>query len=378
VRKWILVSLMLVAACGATVRGPVFTPPVPAPVPVPVVPPVVEPARRPEVTFPALCASNYAEFTDPDMDVPALAAWYERHGVTCTRAWLIDAWAIGEREPDGTFKRGQYDGRIPVVRLPSGQFDLSRWDESYFASLRGSVDTMNAHGVWPHLTVLELYAWSDRKSGLPFVPDVNLQPYRNNVNGVRWGGPDDPTLFTLPDPWLRAFTCKVVETLAGTSYMLQVGNEFPEKELHWRMIDTFRECGYQGQVSVNRNEDTPGQYWNMDTGGRVDRLELHGFMDIGYLDVEHPREAEAGRPTTFRAMWGLVDPARVIVSSDGGGGNPDRLPELREVACDALRRGASYEHQLAIKRNRFYGDGTLRMSDLSLDSAFLLSLKGCR
>jgi hypothetical protein len=64
----------------------------------------------------------------------------------------------------------------------------------------------------------------------------------------------------------------------------------------------------------------------------------------------------------------------VIVSSDGAAGDPERLPGLLLVARDALARGASYEHQLALKRNRFFGDGTLRMADLELDRAFLLAL----
>lgn len=161
----------------------------------------------------------------------------------------------------------------------------------------------------------------------------------------------------------------------------EIGNEMPEKPMHERIRDAIRECGYTGLVTVNRQDDSPGQYWNMGIDrGQYDAIAHHGFLDPDYLDDEHPGEAAAGRPTTFRAFWEHPDviAARVIVSSDGGGGNPIHLPKLQEVACDVLRRGGSYEHQLALKRNRFYGDGALRMSDLAIDSEFLHAVRQCR
>ena len=33
----------------------------------------------------------------------------------------------------------------------------------------------------------ELYGWSNRKKG-DSVPDANGGPWRNNINGVKWGG----------------------------------------------------------------------------------------------------------------------------------------------------------------------------------------------
>lgn len=353
------------------------TPPAPEPGPVPPGPSTAV------VRFPALMASYYASPTDPDLDIPVFARWLQEHGCTATRGWLLDAWAVGQRDGAGKFLPGQYDGFLPMRRRADGVFDLFDWNPAYFEHLRFYAQTLNAHGVWPHLTILELYSWSQRKAGLLFVPDPNLGPFRNNVNGVRWGDPDDRTFGAepennpdqLPDAWLREFIRRVVDTLQGCAWAAEVGNEFPEKGLHWRVIDVLRLVGFAGEVTVNRNDDTPGQYWNMKVGERFDRIALHNFMSIDYLDEEHPREAEAGRPTTFRAMWDQVDPARIIVSSDGGGGNPKHLPTLAEVARDTLRRGGSYEHQLALKRRRFYGDGSLQMADLEIDSAFLKGLR---
>ena len=339
-------------------------------------PPAAEP-RRPAVEWPAVCASYYTSLTDPDLDLPRFAAWLRDVGVTCTRAWLLDAWALGERDANGQFRPGQYDGRYPVVRLGDGRFDLGRWNGSYWTHLRTYVDTMNAHGIWPHLTLLELYTWSDRKADLPFVPTVERNLFRFNVNGIRWGGPDDRTFEALPDGWFARFVCKVHDTLTGTAWVAEIGNEMPDKRMHFRIAATLGGCGYEGEITVNRDASTPGQFWNMDIGGGTfSRLALHGVLDMGYLDRAFPEEAGAGRPTTFREAWPLYDASRVIISSDGGGGDPALLPDLLRVAKDALARGASYEHQLALKRNRFFGDGKLRMGDLALDEAFLRSLTG--
>lgn len=347
-----------------------------APVPVPTA----------KVVWPSLCASYYASPTDPDLDIDVFARWLQEHGATCTRAWLMDAWAIGERDAAGKFLPGQYEGFLPMTKRADGRYDLYLWNAKYFERLRRYTETLNAHGVWPHLTILELYSWSDRKASLPFVPDVSKNPMRNNVNGVHWGSPDDRTLGAdpennpdqLPDAWMRAFIGKVVDTLKGTVWVAEIGNEMPEKGMHFRIHAALRAAGFTGEITVNRNEDTPGQYWNMQVGKVFDRLALHNFLSLDYLDELHPREAEAGRPTTFRKMWDLVDASRIIVSSDGGGGNPVHLPKLKEVACDAFRRGGSYEHQLALKRRRFFGDGSLQMADLAIDSEFLKAVAACR
>ena len=335
------------------------------------------PGPRPEVRWPSIGASYYTSMTDPDVDLPVFARFLRDVGVKHTRTWLLDAWALGEREADGTFKKGQYDGLQPVTRSPVGPFNLGEWNDAYWTHLRRYVDTLNAYGIWPHLTLLELYTWSDRKKDLPFVPRVEWNLFRNNVNGIRWGDPDDATFESLPDAWMADFIDGVVGTLAGTSYALEIGNEMPEKPMHYRIRDAVQATDYPSSITVNRQIDSPGQYWNMGIDrGDFDRIAFHGKLDIGYLDEQYHDEAPAGRPTTFREAWPMYDASRVILSSDGGGGNPERQPDLLVVAQDALARGGSYEHQLALKRNRFYGDGTLRMEDLELDRDFLKVLTG--
>ena len=340
------------------------------------------PIDRPAVIWPAIGASYYTSLTDSDLDLDFFATELGDWGVQWTRVWLLDAWALGERRPDGSFLEGQYDGRIPVMRQIDGRFDLDEWNPAYFDHLKLYTDTLNAHGVWPQFTILELYTWSDRKADLPFVPTVELNVFRNNSNGVKWGDPDDLTFFTLPDEWLSAFICKVVTTLDGTSYAMEAANEMPEKGLNFRLAEQAQACGYGSSttsdtIAVNRQNDSPGQYWNMEVGGPVfSHISYHGKLDISYLDEVYPDEAPAGRPTTFREAWPMYEAFRVILSSDGGGGNPDLQPDLLVVAQDALARGGSYEHQLALKRNRFFGDGTLRMEDMAIDEDFIRTLTG--
>lgn len=378
-------ALLMVALVGCI--GPIWNPPpapppvpTPTPIPTPVPPPpppdpTPPPITRPAVTWPAVGASYYTCPTDPDCDLTAYATFLAAVDVDFTQGWLLDAWAIGQRDSAGNFLRGQYDGFLPWIRGPDGRFDLTQFDPRYFARIRAFTDTLNSVGLWVEWSIYELYTWSERKAGLPFVPNQDLQPLRNNVNNVSYGHPDDPTFFAIPDAVMKSFACKVIDTLQGTSYVLKTGNEFPEKAAHFRLAEHLRSCGFTGDLIVNRQEDTPGQYWNMDIGGVFQRLELHGRLNIRYLDEEFPEEAHAGRPTTFRAMWPLVDASRVLLSSDGGGGNPALHDDLLVVFRDARHRGASVELQLALKRNRFFGDGTLRMGDLDIDRPFLQRLR---
>lgn len=368
-------------------RSPKHQLPLPSP-DVPPAPPVVEappapaPIHRPPVAWPQIGLSHYQALGDPDFDWPVFLDFCRTNGVGYHRTWLIDAWATRDIG-------GLYDGFLPCRRRHDGLFDLFDWRADYFARLRTVTDQSNDRGIFPLWTLLELYSWSTRKGTNPGVPDVGRNLFRANVNGVRWGMPDDLTFGAppfegqgLPDEWLRAFTERVLEALSGTSYAIQIGNEFPEKALHHRVIDMLRSLGYAGEIVINRNEDGPGQPYNMGMvgagGDRYDRHEFHlGTADethtADYLDIEHPEEAAHGRPTTIRELLGRVDPARIIVSSDGDGGRI--VATQAAIAREVLRLGASFERQSNLKRNRFFGDGSLRMSDLHVETPFLNAIR---
>ena len=343
------------------------TPPVP-PGPTPPNPPVYQDGR--------VGGSFYTALTCPWVDPKGYAQALANCGVGLTRLWLLDAWAV-----NGGEDAGQYPGFLPVKRTSDGRFDLRQWDPAYFDRLQVFAGALRDAKILPQFTLLELYTWAQRKQGMLWVPDANKGPYRSNVNGVRWGDPDDPTFYALPDAWMDEFIGRVLEGLDGRMFTIEIANEMPEKEMHHRIKARVRQTGYGGPLQVNRNEDTPGQYWNMRIGQQdgFDQLALHGMRTIDYLDVEYPEEAAAGRPTTFRAMWPLVDADRITLSSDGCRKSTDvadayDYPALTVVAQDTLNRGGSYEHQLACKL-RLFTEGRFDLDDIErYDGPFLRGL----
>jgi hypothetical protein len=319
----------------------------------------------------SLGASDYQSLGDPRVDPALFADALAGLGVTFTRVWLVDAWATA------TGETGTYDGVLPVTRRVDGRWDLFTWNAAYFQRLRTYAREMNQRGITPVFTLLELYAWSEAKQGLLWVPDQSRGLFRANINGVRWGQPDAPTFAALPDRWLRAFSCRVIETLAGTRFVIEIGNEMPDAPMHDRVLEHLRTtCGYAGEVLVNRDRNTPDLFDEMAIGTRFDRLSIHGATHLGYLDEQHAGE---GRVRTLRALFDSgIDMARIIVSSDGARASTDverayDYAGLRDVALDILRRGGSYEHQLAIKLRRFR-DGRYDLGDLRYDTAFLRDL----
>lgn len=164
------------------------------------------------------------------------------------------------------------------------------------------------------------------------------------------------------------------------------GNEFPEKDAHIRLAAILRShftADWMPFISCNRNEDTPGQYFNMKIGRAIaagvqfDQIAYHGKDRISYLD-EVDEDEPSHRPNTFRRLWtetfdeGRVDPKRIIMSTDGcrkSGGLIDDCYEwdvLREVLQDHQRRGFTIEHQSRIKMRPFL-ENRLALSDFEGD-----------
>jgi hypothetical protein len=117
------------------------------------------------------------------------------------------------------------------------------------------------------------------------------------------------------------------------------------------------------RVVTNRNEDTPGQYFNMKVGkSPIDGIAYHGWDTLGFLDVEFPDEPP-DRPRTFRQFFDKraqdgsalsVDFSRTLCSSDGSRVsndpiNPYDWPRLLEVFRFVAGKGGSIEHQSRAK-----------------------------
>ena len=333
-----------------------------------------EPSPSPPSPSPSsrIGASYYTSLTDPRCDPVEFATRLQDAGCSFTRVWLIDAWAVGV---NGI---GQYEGFVPWEH-EAGIFDLERVSGAYLDRLYFYVQVMNARGITPQLSGLELYSWSDRKQGMLWVPDANLGPFRRNRQGLRYA--DDSAFTNIATggmhQFLEQFYASVVEMLEGLRFTVETGNEMPEKPLHYRLRDAWRRVGYVGPISVNRQDDTPGQYANMKIGQEFEDIAYHGKKTWAYLDEDFPRE-----PTfrTFRQFYASgPDFSRITLSSDGARKSTNvedayDYAGLRDVARDSMARGGQYEHQLALKL-RGFTHGRIDLNDIQYDLPLLKGLQ---
>jgi hypothetical protein len=332
---------------------------------------VIEPPApefpAPADVWPRIGLSYYTSLTDPRCPPKEFAKRLADAGANYTRVWLLDAWALGPSH--GT---GCYDGYMPWVRDTYGTFDLDQVSQPYLDRLHEYVEVMNAYGVLPQLSGLDLYTWSDRKKSMLWVPDPARCYFQRNKQGLNYS--DDSAfdrigLRTGSDACLGQFYQRCVNTLQDLAYTVEIANEMPQKELHYRLRDAWRAAGYSGSFSVNRNEDTPGQYVNMRIGDQFDRIAYHGKGTIDYLDDIHSDEPDY---PTFRSWFESpkCNPKRMIFSSDGcrKSTNVDDAYDYRalgEVFKDALNRWCTIEHQSCMKL-RGFTHGRIDLNDLEV------------
>lgn len=289
-------------------------------------------------------------------------------GVTLTDVnWLSAVWP--ELVKDGVFPWKR-------TRPP---FDLFDWNIEFFDRAQEVVERCNAAGIVVQGTLWELYSWSNRKKG-PGIPDANQGPWRANTNGILLGGKyngdrheDDETLGRLiPTPWCVEFLPLILTIWDATINPVRIGNEMPEKSLHQRVARLIRTYEPKALITVNRNEDTPGQYANHKIGTSTDwdRLEYHGLKAKSLRPVKDAKGAvkwpqgdlDRFYPTsvssvpTFRTLLDdkRVDKSRITFSSDGARisdspVNPYDWPKLREWFREVKRRGCSILHQSRAK-----------------------------
>ena len=285
-----------------------------------------------------------------DCNIAETVRIYQECGVQLTRVNLLSAlW-------DGV-------NVLPYRQRADGQWDLYSWNQEYFERLHEVRERANAAGIVVQWTNYELYSWSDRKDG----PQQVNTPWRHNVNGVQWDA-DDSTFDVLPDQWSRDWLAHVLPQLRADINPIEIGNEFPEKALHERVRDIVKALQPDAQVTVNRNEDTPGQYANMKIGTNYDRIAFHGRLlkQVSDLDRVYPKEPVY---KTFNQFFDNCphDPARIIFSSDGARTSADPINTydwgpLREFVLEVRRRGCSYEHQSRAKMTAPPNDHMIEMN----------------
>jgi hypothetical protein len=317
------------------------------------------PVGRPDLDmFPRLGCSLANCFMANHYDYKGFASLLSENRMEMTGINLLSAQWQDMEGPKGTWPW--------IVNRP---WDLRNFNQEYQDKLYEVISEFHSHNIHVILTILELYGWSNRKKG-GGVPDANLGPWRNNNNGVRWGGKydgtrqeDDATLLACPDSALKLFLdwmAPIWKINGGIT--IKIGNEYPEKELHERVRDYIRNHNPAARFMVNRNEDTPGQYQNMKIGQNYHMIDYHGWKSLSFLDknfADEPRD----RPKTFRQFFDKknssgghidVDFNRCIANSDGARANNNPVDtynwdELFKVHEFAYNKGCSIDHQSQVK-----------------------------
>lgn len=257
----------------------------------------------------------------------------------------------------------------PFLPVPDGQpWDLYAWNSEHIERIHECREEMNAHGIVVQWCLYELYSWSRRKAG-PDTPDARIGPWKLNVSGVDWVGDlskawdSDMLAHVLPDQWSKDYLTRTVPHLDLAHNLFLVGNEFPEKSVHERVRDHVRSIQPGAKISVNRNEETPGQYVNMKIHREFDYLNHHGRLLKKPGDLDKTYTGNDNFPT-FRSLLerpfvsmtdkNSVKQDRIIFSSDGARSSDDPVHtydwnKLEAFAKEVIGYGASFEHQSRAK-----------------------------
>lgn len=225
-------------------------------------------------------------------------------------------------------------------------FDLFDWNSEFFERANEVRERCNAAGIVVQGTLWELYSWSNRKRGSG-TPDANQGPWRNNINGIRLGGAyngdrheDDETLTTLiPTDFCREFLPRILAVWDAEVNPVRLGNEMPEKGLHERLRDLVRATEPTALITVNRNEDTPGQYANMKIGVNYDRIEFHGAQLKTVADLMRVYPVTVSSVPTYQALLdkSSTDKKRITFSSDGARSGPGKDGPTDPYEWDKLK-----------------------------------------
>lgn len=318
-------------------------------IPKPVVPVINYAALK---TYPRVGCSIAALVVRRDYPIEEVAQIYADCGVTFTTVNLLSAeWPTMVHKHVRPFLPANSDG----------VYDLYAWNAEHFERLDECREAMNSRGIVVQWCFYELYGWSRRKSGSG-IPDRFLGPWKRNQNGVDWVGDgskaaEDFTLAKLlPDVWSKTYLSLVVPHLDLSHNLFLIGNEFPEKGLHERVRDFVRLAHPGAKVSVNRKEETPGQYANMKIGRDYDYLNFHGRRAKAPSDLTRYYPPEESSVPTFEKLLKTpgVDPRRIIFSSDGARSSDDLIHTYDFDTLGAFFKlvkgyGCSIEHQSRAK-----------------------------
>lgn len=315
-------------------------------------------------TYPRLGCSIASLVVNRQYPIREVAKAYADCGVTFTTVNLLSAeWPT----------LVPYHARPFLPANGHGQYDLYAWNPEHVERIQECAEEMNARNIVVQWCFYELYSWSIRKAG-PGTPDARQGPWQQNVNDVDWVGPyypakhltlakqwdSDMLAEVFPDAWSKAYLGRIVPSLGLDRNVFLIGNEMPEKSLHERVRDFVRLLQPGAKVSVNRNEETPGQYANMKIGINYDLINFHGRRLKAPADLDRVYPPDESSVPTFRTLFKLAstDPRRIIVSSDGARISDDPIDTyaygtLRDLVRFLKPYGVSFEHQSRCKMSPF-------------------------
>jgi Zn-finger protein len=270
-------------------------------------------------------------------------------GVNATELWMMP-WIDDE---------GLFGTVSPWLPRSDGKYDLSVVNNEYWDLNCGFIDLAHQRGQVVQLCFFDLYCCSSEKQGMLWVPDRNRHPVRNNVNGVRWGDPNDDEgiYFYLPDDVLSEFIRETFRRLPQTGVYARTANESPERPMHQRLRDVIKSARPGCFVICNRQNNNSGQYRNMVINGGLDGIEFHNFDHVSYIDTPQP---PGEVPNTYEKAWAEADPRRIFMSTDGcrNGNTTDvgqsyNYNDIRDVLIDHWQRGFNISHQSDRKMVKF-------------------------
>lgn len=269
---------------------------------------------------------------------------------------------------------------------PGSPWDLMRPNPAYFERQIAMVEYYRSYGVRPLINFVDLYPWSAEKAALPGIPNPDSGPFRHNINGVKWGvgpgnHPDDPFYLEQPDGgpgtgpgWLKMFIEQIVG-LIGDRADYQTGNECPESGLHDRIRDVILRVCPTAKIASSRNNDSPGQFYNMVKTHRHDAINFHGWKNMDRMHEKFGEEhnPDTGRPDNYADLFAALAPSerrQIIACSDGARSNssnyPYDLPALFGAFEFAWQNGANIDHQSGAKMV-LYNEGRHDLSFVEVD-----------
>lgn len=267
--------------------------------------------------------SYYGAVADPDLNIDGYLDALAAHSITLTRIFLVDKWANGGNS-------------YTPFKVVNGKYDLTQYDDTYFARLRDFVRGAERRGIAVQIALFD-------RCGLQNGPPERFgrSPYNaaNNVNGLLTaparGYPDFLQMDgTKLGDINRALLEKVVSEIGDRGNVIyEIMNE---PVFGWR--DSVKWHLWVARLLRGAFKGKPGS--KVISACYLDPHILDSPL-IDAVSIHHVRDFNKVRNAVARIhASGKV----AIVSDDGDSWSMDNPQNCVKAAEFALALGASFEH----------------------------------